>query len=78
MTALVEAVARLQERALAARPADTSSEGYRLACEVRYVLAKPLPERRAFLALVEQRRGEAGVARLRDAVAAEWHRQRAA
>lgn len=57
---------------------DTSSEAYRIACEVRYVLAKPLEARRAFLALVEQRRAVAGAARLRDAVAAEWQRRRQA
>lgn len=78
MSGLVEAVARLQQRALSARPSDTSSEPHRLACEVRYALDKPLAERRAYLALVEQRRGAAGAARLREAMAAEWQRRKAA
>ena len=53
-------------------------EQHRLACEVRYVLDKSLPERRAYLAMVEQRRGAAGAARLRDAIAAEWGRRKEA
>lgn len=57
---------------------DTAGEPHRLACEVRYALAKPLPERREYLADVEAKRGAAGAAYLRDAVAAEWHRRREA
>ncbi len=42
------------------------------------MLAKPLPERREYLADVEAKRGAAAAAYLRDAVAAEWQRQREA
>ena len=53
------------------------TESHRLACEVRYALAMPLAERRAYLALVAERRGEAGAQYLRDAVRAEWEQRKA-
>jgi hypothetical protein len=57
---------------------DTSSEAWRAQCEARHVLnEKPtLAQRRAFLELVEARRGKAGRRALEDAIRQEWDRRK--
>lgn len=40
---------------------DTSSPDWRLECEARFVLAKPLVQRRPYLSLVERKRGAAAL-----------------
>lgn len=51
---------------------DSSSEEFRASCEARYVLAKPLAQRRQYLEDVGRIRGPAGRATLEDAIRKEW------
>ena len=56
---------------------DTSSEEFRLKCEVNYILdLKPLWVRRAYLRNVERKRGKKHTERLKAAVEAEWSARR--
>lgn len=54
------------------------SEEYRAACEARYVLAKPIAERRKYLDDVGKIRGAAGRAYLERVILEEWHKRKAA
>ena len=54
------------------------SEAYRAACEVRYVLALPLAERRDYLELVAQKRGDNAADTLKGEIQREWLRRKAA
>ena len=54
------------------------SEAYRAACEVRYVLAMPLAERRDYLELVAQKRGDNAADTLKGEIQREWLRRKSA
>lgn len=54
----------------------TSCPAWRLECEAREVLAKPLEKRREYLADVEQRRGKQATDELKKAITAEWEKRR--
>lgn len=56
---------------------DTSSENFRSECEARYVLAKPLSERRKYLDDVEKHRGKSGRSYLEAALQKEWDKRKA-
>lgn len=53
-----------------------SSEGWRRECEARFVLSKPLNERRQYLAGVEAKRGKEGRAYLEEAIMVEWKKKK--
>lgn len=53
-----------------------SSERWRRECEARFVLSKPLHERRQYLAGVEAKRGKEGRAYLEEAIMAEWKKKK--
>lgn len=54
-------------------PAPTYTEAYRLQCEVNWVLAmKDKPTRRAYMAMVAGKRGEAAANVLSDALVRAW------
>ncbi len=64
-------------RADAERAGKTDSEEYREACEVRYVIDLPsIERRRAYLALVREKRGAGPADRLETLVRFEWERRR--
>lgn len=52
----------------------SSCPDYRLQCEAKDVLGKPLEARKAYLAGVEAKRGKAGADLLKAAITAEWER----
>jgi len=52
-----------------------ASEAFRAECEARYVLAKPLAERREYLRGVEKHRGAAGREYLERVILAEWKKK---
>lgn len=54
---------------------DRASEAFRAACEARYVLAKPLAERRKYLDGVGEKRGAAARAYLEDIIYQEWKKK---
>ena len=54
------------------------SEQYRHACEVRDILSRPLMDRRALLADIEQKRGMEAAERLRSDMARLWAERKAA
>lgn len=55
---------------------DSSSEAWRHECEARAILAMPrLDQRRAFLAGVEKKRGEAARLALQKTMTALWRRR---
>lgn len=54
-------------------PAPTYTRDHRMACEVRYALARPLQQRRDYLDLVERSRGLAARRALEAAIVAAWH-----
>lgn len=66
----------LMTRADAERLGKLESEEWRHACEVRFALSLPLPERRDFLAKVEKSRGVVVANRLRQLVSEEWMRRK--
>ncbi len=53
------------------------SEEFRAACEARYVLAKPLAERRKYLEDVGTVRGTAAKQYLERVIRAEWEKRKA-
>lgn len=56
---------------------DTSSESFRSECEARFVLSKPLSERRKYLDDVEKHRGKSGRTYLETALQKEWNKRKA-
>lgn len=54
---------------------DRASEAFRAACEARYVLAKPLAERRKYLDGVGEKRGAAARAYLEEIIYQEWKKK---
>lgn len=69
---LCESCARLAGVA----PGKTSTQQYRVDCEVRTVLSWRIDERRAYLAEVEKRRGVMARSFLEDALRKEFDRRR--
>lgn len=53
-----------------------NSEGWRRECEARFVLSKPLNERRQYLDGVEAKRGKEGRSYLEEAILAEWKKKK--
>ena len=51
------------------------SEAFRAACEARYVLAKPLAERRQYLVGVGEKRGAAARQYLERVILEEWKKK---
>lgn len=54
---------------------DRSSEAFRAACEARYVLSKPFPERRVYLEGVGRVRGQAARLYLERVIHEEWKKK---
>ncbi len=52
-----------------------ASEQFRAECEARYVLAKPLAERREYLRGVEEHRGITGRKYLERVILSEWQKK---
>ncbi len=52
-----------------------ASEQFRAECEARYVLSKPLAERREYLRGVEEHRGIAGRKYLERVILSEWQKK---
>lgn len=53
-----------------------ASEEFRAACEARFVLAKPLHQRREYLSGVEQHRGKPAREYLENVIRAEWEKKK--
>lgn len=56
----------------------SSCPAWRLECEAREVLAKPLEKRRVYLLDVEQARGKPATEELKTAITVEWQKRKAA
>lgn len=79
-----QAQPNVQEQAQGLDPSETesdrdyrASEQFRAECEARYVLAKPLAERREYLRGVEKHRGIAGREYLERVIRIEWEKKKA-
>ena len=48
---------------------------YRLECEAKNVLSKPLEQRKAYLEKVEEKRGKAGCDELKAAISEIWEKR---
>jgi hypothetical protein len=75
-------VTNVQEQAQGLDPSEAgadrdyrASEQFRAECEARYVLAKPLAERREYLRDVEKHRGIAGRKYLERVIMSEWQKK---
>jgi hypothetical protein len=75
-------VANVQEQAQGLDPSEAgadrdyrASEQFRAECEARYVLSKPLAERREYLRGVEEHRGIAGRKYLERVILSEWQKK---
>lgn len=75
-------VTNVQEQAQGLDPSEAgtdrdyrASEQFRAECEARYVLAKPLAERREYLRGVEEHRGIAGRKYLERVILSEWQKK---
>ena len=53
------------------------SEQHRLECEARYVLSKPRPWRKQYLAKIGKRRGKEALKTLKDAIMVEYEKDKA-
>ena len=56
----------------------SSCRAWRLECEAREVLSKPLEARKAYLEKVEERRGKAACDELKAVITVQWKRKNAA
>lgn len=72
----------VQEQAQSVDPSEAesnrdyrASEQFRAECEARYVLSKPLAQRREYLRGVEEHRGVAGREYLERVILSEWKKK---